>query len=94
MSRIAILLHETKNDLSHELRIEMSAVLNEALASAIDLSLQAEMAHWNVKGPNFIALHKLFDELYAEAGEWVDLIAERAVPGKSFSSSRSNRYKQ
>ncbi|HXP62057.1 MAG TPA: DNA starvation/stationary phase protection protein Dps, partial [Dongiaceae bacterium] len=34
-------------------------------------------AHWNVKGPNFIALHKLFDEIYEDVGEYVDLIAER-----------------
>jgi starvation-inducible DNA-binding protein len=37
------------------------------------------VAHWNVKGPQFIALHELFDEIVEDADEYVDLIAERAV---------------
>ena len=32
-----------------------------------------------MKGPQFIALHKLFDEIVEDADEYVDLIAERAV---------------
>jgi starvation-inducible DNA-binding protein len=46
---------------------------------ASDLYFQAKTAHWNVKGPNFIALHKLFDKLAECASEWSDLIAERLV---------------
>jgi starvation-inducible DNA-binding protein len=30
-------------------------------------------------GPNFIALHKLFDDVYEHAGEWADTIAERVA---------------
>ncbi len=40
---------------------------------------QARQAHWNLKGPSFIALHKLFDEIVDAAGEFMDLIAERIV---------------
>ena len=40
---------------------------------------QTKTAHWNVKGPSFIALHKLFDEINESVEESVDLIAERAV---------------
>ena len=29
-----------------------------------DLHTQVKHAHWNVKGPEFIALHKLFDGIY------------------------------
>jgi starvation-inducible DNA-binding protein len=32
-----------------------------------------------VKGPHFIGLHKLFDEIYEDVGGYVDLIAERVV---------------
>jgi DNA-binding ferritin-like protein len=53
--------------------------LNQHLADAVDLQTQAKTAHWNVKGPGFIALHKLFDEIHASVAEYVDLIAERAV---------------
>jgi DNA-binding ferritin-like protein len=53
--------------------------LNARLADAIDLQTQCKQAHWNVKGPTFIALHKLFDEVNDNVEEYVDLIAERAV---------------
>ncbi|MFO0928035.1 MAG: DNA starvation/stationary phase protection protein Dps [Gemmataceae bacterium] len=55
------------------------ALLNDRLADAIDLALQAKQAHWNVKGPNFIALHELFDKVAEAAQEHADVIAERAV---------------
>src|SRR5205814_232553 len=38
-----------------------------------------KQAHWNVKGPQFIALHKLFDEINDAVVEYVDLLAERVV---------------
>ena len=72
-------LHHTHNDLPARTRSGMIPVLNARLADTIDLLHQAKQAHWNVKGRNFIALHKLFDEIAAEAAEHMDLIAERAV---------------
>jgi len=72
-------LRQTKNDLPETTRIEVIGLLNGRLADAIDLQTQCKQAHWNVKGPSFIALHKLFDELYGEVGEYVDLLAERVV---------------
>ncbi len=82
MERKVIMLTKTiktYNDLPETTRNQMIELLNGRLADSIDLLLQSKLAHWNVKGPDFIALHKLFDQVYAEAGEWVDLIAERAV---------------
>src|SRR5207253_8908403 len=52
---------------------------NARLADAIDLQTQTKQAHWNVKGPHFIALHELFDKVNADVEDYVDLIAERAV---------------
>jgi starvation-inducible DNA-binding protein len=69
----------TKNDLAESVREKMIGLLNGALADAIHLQLHAKMAHWNVKGPHFISLHELFDQVHAQAGEWTDDIAERAV---------------
>jgi starvation-inducible DNA-binding protein len=54
-------------------------VLNQHLADAADLWSQAKQAHWNVKGPDFWQLHKLFDEVAGEAAEWADLCAERVT---------------
>jgi starvation-inducible DNA-binding protein len=72
-------MYETHNDLSESIRSRMIELLNARLADAIDLRLQLKVAHWNVKGPEFIALHKMFDEIVDDADEYVDLIAERAV---------------
>jgi len=71
--------YPTKNDLPEQTRSEVIMLLNQRLADAIDLQGQCKQAHWNVKGPQFIALHRLFDEIYTAVGEYVDLLAERVV---------------
>ena len=72
-------MYQTKNDLPESARGKLVDLLNARLADAIDLQTQCKQAHWNVKGPEFIALHKLFDEVNEAVEEYVDLIAERAV---------------
>ena len=72
-------LTHTRNSLPEKVRIEVAALLQERLADSIDLMLQAKQAHWNVKGPHFIALHELFDKVFHDSGKYVDLIAERIV---------------
>ena len=75
----AIKMYETENDLSQNRRLELTALMNQRLASAVDLQMQMKQAHWNVKGPSFIGLHQLFDEANASVAGYVDLIAERIV---------------
>jgi starvation-inducible DNA-binding protein len=72
-------MHETRNDLPVEVRTKVNRILGRRLADAIDLMLQAKHAHWNVKGPSFIALHELFDKVHDGIAGYVDLIAERIV---------------
>jgi starvation-inducible DNA-binding protein len=72
-------LHPTQNDLRKPTRRAMIDLLNQQLADALDLGLQAKQAHWNVKGPHFIGLHELFDKVAEELEEFTDGIAERAV---------------
>ena len=72
-------MNPTKNDIPAEKRSFLAQLLNERLADLIDLQLQAKQAHWNVKGPNFIALHKLFDDVAEEVEEYIDTAAERVV---------------
>jgi len=78
-SRAATAAYPTKNDLPEAARGEAVALLNQRLADCIDLQTQCKQAHWNVKGPTFIALHKLFDEINEDVEGYVDLIAERVV---------------
>jgi starvation-inducible DNA-binding protein len=72
-------LWNTQNDLAEKVRRGAVDILNQQLADALDLALQTKQAHWNVKGPSFIALHELFDEVVDEIFEHADDLAERAV---------------
>ena len=56
-------MHSTKNSLSKATRTKVNELLNQSLADLSDLYSQTKQAHWNVRGPSFIALHKLFDDL-------------------------------
>ena len=78
-SRDVARLYATKNDLAEETRVEVISLLNQRLAECIDLQTQSKQAHWNVKGPTFIGLHKLFDDVNEAVEGYVDLIAERIV---------------
>src|SRR5438270_4828306 len=69
----------TKNDIPEPTRVQLVELLNARLADCIDLQTQTKQAHWNLKGPNFIALHELFDKINEEVEDYVDEIAERAV---------------
>jgi starvation-inducible DNA-binding protein len=72
-------MFKTKNDLPETTRAKAVELLNGRLADCIDLQTQTKQAHWNVKGPNFIALHELFDQINEDVENYVDDIAERAV---------------
>lgn len=71
------MLHKTKIDLPAGKRELLVNLLNAQLAHLIDLQLQTKQAHWNVKGPSFIALHELFDDISEEILEHIDSVAER-----------------
>jgi starvation-inducible DNA-binding protein len=72
-------LHPTKNDMSANRRKAVIDLLGARLSDALDLSAQTKQAHWNVKGPSFIALHELFDKIHTDVEASVDTIAERLV---------------
>ena len=72
-------MYATENDIPKPARIEINELINRRLADVIDLQMQLKQAHWNVKGPNFIGLHELFDKIAEEVEDYVDMIAERVV---------------
>ena len=65
----------------------VSECLSHILADAVVLYTKTRKFHWNVSGPSFMELHKLFEAQYKELEEAIDEIAERisklgsAVPG-------------
>jgi starvation-inducible DNA-binding protein len=82
----------TRNDIAADTRAKVVSLLNQYLADTFDLMSQTKFAHWNVKGPNFIALHKLFDELAETVEGHVDEIAERvtALGGVALGTARQS----
>ena len=71
-------MYHTFNTLSENIRSKSAELLNRHLAAAIDLHAQVKQAHWNVRGPAFIAIHELFDKVADAVEGYSDTIAERA----------------
>ncbi len=55
----------------------VTAELSRLLADSYTLYLKTQGYHWNVIGPEFPALHRMFEEQYTELALAVDVIAER-----------------
>ncbi len=72
-------MRPTHNTLSENVRAQSAELLNLHLAAAIDLHGQLKQAHWNVRGPTFIAVHELFDKVAETVEGYADEIAERAA---------------
>lgn len=79
MTTATALNFQTRNDACEETRESMVELLNQQLAESFDLYTQLKQAHWNVKGMNFMQLHKLFDDLAANFIHYADMLAERAT---------------
>src|SRR5712692_8072117 len=71
-------MYHTSNTLSENIRSKSTELLNRHLAAAIDLHAQVKQAHWNVRGPSFIAIHELFDKVADAVEDYSDTIAESA----------------
>ena len=72
-------MYSTRNDLPQATRAKVIELVDGRLAEATDLQTQLKQAHWNVKGPTFIALHELFDKINEAVEDYVDDLAERVV---------------
>ena len=72
-------MNPTKIDIPEDIRSQLCGILSGNLADLIDLGTHAKQAHWNVKGPHFIALHELFDDLAGLIVDHIDTLAERIV---------------
>jgi starvation-inducible DNA-binding protein len=64
---------KTKSKTAHQ----VAASLNQVLADSYALLSLTHLAHWNVEGPGFFALHTAFQTQYEELFMAVDEIAER-----------------
>lgn len=76
-SATARIVKSSRIDLASNARTKVIGLLNERLADGIDLALAAKQAHWNLKGPGFIAIHEMLDGFRGELDQHVDTMAER-----------------
>src|SRR5206468_7663565 len=72
-------MFSSPSPLSEKARAEIADTLNARLADGLDLHSQIKVAHWNIKGPQFAALHPLFESFAVGLANDNDAIAERAV---------------
>ena len=70
-------MHATRNDLPAKSREKVVRLLGARLFDTLDLRLSVKQAHWNVKGPGFMELHELFDEIAGRLDAHADELAER-----------------
>jgi starvation-inducible DNA-binding protein len=56
---------------------EVIELLDDTLVALHDLSLTLKHVHWNVVGPNFIAVHQMLDPHVEQIRTMVDDVAER-----------------
>ena len=83
-------MYRSPSPLNEAARVALVATLNERLSDGLDLHSQIKVAHWNIKGPNFAALHPLFETFAVSLANHNDAIAERAVTlgGKAYGTAR------
>lgn len=67
---------------------EVKDYLNTVVATQGQFYIRLHQFHWYVKGSHFFTLHEKFEELYDEATENLDLVAERllAIGGEPYST--------
>lgn len=81
-------MHLAAIDIDERKRVDAILILQTRLSDALDLCARMKQAHWNVKGGNFLQLHRLFDELFGVMQVHVDLMAERLVTLGGFADGR------
>ncbi len=83
-------MYKSPSSLAENARAQIVESLNARLADGLDLHSQIKVAHWNVKGPQFAALHPLFETFAVALAGFNDEIAERAVTlgGRAYGTAR------
>jgi starvation-inducible DNA-binding protein len=83
-------MYKSPSHLPEAARTRLVDALNTVLADGLDLHSQIKVAHWNIKGPQFAALHPLFETFAVGLALHTDAVAERAVTlgGRAYGTVR------
>lgn len=76
--------------MAQQTTVSLTAVLNKQISNWSVLFVKLHHFHWFVKGGQFFTLHIKFEELYDEAAQYIDDLAERvlAINGKPLSTMK------
>lgn len=66
--------------------------LKETLATVFSFYLKVHNFHWNVEGPLFYELHKLFEDIYEDVYGSIDPLAERIRTLGTYAPGSFTRY--
>ena len=73
---------------------EIVKELSVALANTYTVYLKTQNYHWNVTGPLFGTLHRIFDEHYHELADAIDKIAERIRAIGSYAPATYRQFQE
>jgi len=66
--------------------------LKEYLADHVAYKIKSQGFHWNVEGTDFIQLHKLFGNIYEDADDATDTLAEYLRSMQEYAPASLKRY--
>jgi starvation-inducible DNA-binding protein len=72
-------MYRSPSRLPETARKKIADALQHPLVDGLDLHSQIKVAHWNIKGPHFSALHPLFETFAVALATFNDSVAERGV---------------
>ena len=73
-----MLTTKNRNPLSREIKDKVGDILLPLVYDATELKSHVKLAHWNLRDPDFISIHRLLDEVAATVEKGIDEVAERA----------------
>jgi starvation-inducible DNA-binding protein len=69
---------KSRNPLSDMIKTEIGAILLPIVYDSTELKSHVKLAHWNLRDPDFISIHRLLDEVAMTVEKGIDEVAERA----------------
>jgi len=69
--------HESRVNIPKDIRIQIVELLNQTLATSIDLQSQIKQATWNMRGNNFYQFYLLLNEMSKQIEDHINTISER-----------------
>jgi starvation-inducible DNA-binding protein len=73
-------------------RVRVIEALQRLLADEMVVYLKTRNFHWNVEGPHFVELHRLFDEQATELAQVIDEVAERIRVLGGYAAGSMNEF--